>query len=70
MSSFYGNPISKVNLGLGNVENKSSQMIRSEITELDVLNALDRDKVTQVVVSASQPVNTKTGDIWFVITTE
>ena len=70
MSSFYGNKaiIRKNDIGLGNVENKSSDMIREELTEANIMAALNRLKLTQVIVSRTEPTDAQQGDIWFVVT--
>lgn len=70
MSSFYGNKaiIRKGDIGLGNVEDKSSSMIRDELTKANIMAALNRLRLTQVVVSRTEPTDAQQGDIWFVVT--
>lgn len=70
MSSFYGNKaiIGKGDIGLGNVEDKSSSMIRDELTKANIMAALSRLRLTQVVVSRTEPTDAQQGDIWFVVT--
>lgn len=61
--------ITKANIGLGNVENKSSATIRNEITDDNVINALGftpiakKDTSTEVI-SDNEPTGQVTGDFW------
>lgn len=57
--------ITSENIGLGNVENKSSETIRSEITKTDVTTALGFTPPTanEALTSAKEYTNTKIADL-------
>ena len=61
--------ITKANIGLGNVENKSSATIRSELTSANVTTALgytpiQQSQTTTEIVSNSEPTGQLSGDFW------
>lgn len=55
--------ITKSNIGLENVENKSSETIRSEITKENVTNALGYVPAYEII-SNEEPTNQNIGDFW------
>ncbi len=57
--------VTKAQIGLGNVENKSSETIRGEITKADVTRALETENLettSKEIVGAINEVNNKTVD--------
>lgn len=59
-------------LGIENVENKSSADIRGEITKENVVNALGYEPGSDginAVISETEPTGQKVGDLWFVCST-
>lgn len=61
--------VTKANIGLGNVENKSSATIRNEITAENVTKSLgftpiSKSDTSTEIVSSNEPTNQQIGDFW------
>ena len=58
--------VTKSQVGLGNVENKSSAQIRNEITENNISQALGyKPSSHNVIMSSTQPSGQSIGDEWY-----